>query len=153
VAPPCAGQVHPDRDNRDPEALQARVDKWLWAARLFKTRSLAAAAADRGHVEVNGARAKPARTIAPGDIVSFQKGPLPWKVVVRVISLRRGPASEAVKLYDEDPEVKAARDALVEQRRAEARKAAGFGRVGPRPSKRDRRRIEQFRDDSWRDED
>ena len=134
MAPPCAGQ--------------ARIDKWLWAARLFKTRSLAAQAADRGQVQVNGVRAKPARIIVPGDTVSFQKGPLAWTVVVRVVSLRRGPASEAIELYEEDPESKAARDVIVAQRRAEARREAGFGRVGPRPSKRDRRLIDRFRDDS-----
>jgi len=115
----------------------------LWAARLFKTRSLAAQAADRGQVQVNGVRAKPARIISAGDVVSIQKGPLTWMVTVRAISLRRGPASEAVELYDEDPQSKAARDVIVAQRRAEMR-TAGAARVGPRPSKRNRRRIDRF---------
>jgi len=79
-----------------------RLDRWLWAARFFKTRSLAAAAAAGGKVQVNGARAKPAKTLQVGDRVLVRKPPVEYQVVVRGLSAHRGPAPQAAQLYAED---------------------------------------------------
>src|SRR5918912_37935 len=81
-----------------------RLDKWLWAARFFKTRSLAAEAIAGGKVQVNGERAKPARELKPGDTVRVRQGELEKEVLVRELSARRGPAAAAAALYDETEE-------------------------------------------------
>ena len=117
-----------------------RLDKWLWAARFFKSRSAASAAAAGGHVEVNGARAKPGRAVAPGDEVVIVKGELRWRVMIRRIGEHRGPAVQAAELYEEAEESRRER----EQRLAERRAAPTSGTGGMRPSKRDRRRIHRF---------
>jgi ribosome-associated heat shock protein Hsp15 len=120
-----------------------RVDKWLWAARLVKTRALAVEALKGGRVEVNGARAKPSREVRPGDEIEYAAGRLRLTVVVRATSLRRGPASEAALLYEETAESREARERLSAELRAE--RAAGPKREGGRPTKRDRRRLEAAR--------
>ena len=90
------------QDERDDmEATSVRVDKWLWAARFFKTRALATEAVTGGKVEVNGERVKPARAVKPGDTVSVRLGPYLHDVVVRGLSDKRGPASIAQGLYEE----------------------------------------------------
>ena len=119
-----------------------RLDKWLWAARFFKTRALAAEAIDGGKVHLNGERVKRSKTLKLGDEVRVRIGPYEHRIVVRSTSDRRGPATVAATLYDELPESRATREALMEQRRMEI--AVGADDAG-RPSKRDRRQIEQLR--------
>jgi ribosome-associated heat shock protein Hsp15 len=115
-----------------------RIDKWLWAARFFKTRSLAAQAVEGGRVRLNGARVKPAKDVKPGDEIAVHIGELEWVVAVRALAARRGPAEEARKLYDERDESRARREAILEARRHEPE--PGFGLRG-RPTKRDRRML------------
>ena len=113
-----------------------RLDKWLWAARFFKTRSLAAAAAQGGKVHVCGDHAKPARAIRVGDRVEIRHGPYEWIVMVRGLSTKRGPANEAPLLYEETAESVRNRDAARAPIRAEA---GPFRERGGRPTKKDRR--------------
>jgi ribosome-associated heat shock protein Hsp15 len=123
----------------DPGA-PVRVDKWLWAARLLKTRTLAAEAVKGGRVHVNGQAIKPSRDLRPGDRVELTLGPVRRTVDVRATATRRGPAAEAERLYEETPESREARE-----RHAEERRLAGPlpGDRGPRPTKRDRRRFDR----------
>jgi ribosome-associated heat shock protein Hsp15 len=118
-----------------------RVDKWLWVARLLKTRALAADAVKAGRVKVNGVAAKPSKEVAPGDRIELRTGPVRMDVVVRGIAPRRGPASEAAQLYEETAESRAARERHSEERRL----AREDGGEGGRPTKRDRRRIEKLK--------
>jgi ribosome-associated heat shock protein Hsp15 len=121
---------------------RVRVDKWLWAARFCKTRSLATEAVAGGRVHVNGVAAKPSRELAVGDRVELTIGRQRWTVVVTGLAERRGPASVAAALYEETPESIAAR----EQQRLERRLARPLGAdLGERPTKRDRRRLEALR--------
>jgi ribosome-associated heat shock protein Hsp15 len=120
----------------------ARLDKWLWAARFFKTRALAAQAIDGGKVHLNGERVKRSKAIKLGDEVRVRIGPYEHRVTVTSVSDRRGPATVAATLYEEFAESRAAREALIEQRRMEV--AAGGADSG-RPGKRDRRQIEHMR--------
>jgi ribosome-associated heat shock protein Hsp15 len=125
------------------DAAQVRIDKWLWAARLVKTRGLAATAIKGGRVDVNGQRAKPSKDVRPGDRIELKMSQgRRMTVVVRGLSERRGPAKEAVLLYDETAESREARERYI----AEARAAGLSGpRGGERPTKRDRRRLEAMR--------
>jgi ribosome-associated heat shock protein Hsp15 len=130
-----------------PHAGQVRLDKWLWAARFFKTRALAVEAIARGRVSINGRPAKASRAIAQGDTVAIVKERIEWTVVVRSASSHRGPATVAAALYEETAESRAARE-LVARRRAQERWLVSAGPVvehGGRPSKRDRRRMERVR--------
>ncbi len=113
-----------------------RLDKWLWAARFFKTRSLASAEIDGGHVELNGERAKPAKTVKVGDEVRVRRDQNTHVVIVRALSERRGPASEAQLLYEETASSRKERERLAEQRRLAPPPAY---EEGGRPTKRDRR--------------
>jgi ribosome-associated heat shock protein Hsp15 len=117
-----------------------RVDKWLWAARLVKTRSLGAEAVKGGRVHVNGRAIKPSKDVRPGDRLELTTGPVRIAVVVRGTAERRGPAADAALLYDETAESLAGRERYAAQRRLDA--AMGTDRGG-RPTKRDRRRFEQ----------
>jgi ribosome-associated heat shock protein Hsp15 len=119
-----------------------RVDKWLWAARLAKTRSLAAEAVSGGRVEINGQRVKPSKEVRPGDEIEVTTGPYRRVVIVQALAERRGPAKEAVLLYSETQESIAARERLAAQRRLEA---APRPQPGGRPTKRDRRRLDARR--------
>jgi ribosome-associated heat shock protein Hsp15 len=133
------------RDEETEGAGRVRVDKWLWAARFFKTRSLAAEAIDGGKVSVNGDRTKPAKLLQLGDEVRVRLGPYEHVVHVRGISERRGPATVAATLFEETPDGRAAREKLAEQ----LRMAPGgfvFEDKG-RPTKRDRRDIERLREE------
>jgi ribosome-associated heat shock protein Hsp15 len=134
----------PDSAARD----RVRIDKWLWAARFFKTRSLAAEAIASGKVEVGGERVKPAKPIQVGDEVRIRLGPYEHVVLVRGLSERRGPASVAVTLYEETPASVAARAKLADQLRM-APAAFVYEEKG-RPTKRDRREIDRFRDEHGR---
>jgi ribosome-associated heat shock protein Hsp15 len=119
-----------------------RLDKWLWVARFYKTRSLATSEVDGGHVEVNGERAKPAKQIRPGDAVRVRINQYTHALTVRALSERRGPASEARQLYEESPESIAERERLAEQRRLAP---PPLYEEGGRPSKRDRREMSRVR--------
>jgi len=119
-----------------------RIDKWLWAARFFKTRTAATDAVVGGRVHLNGARVKPSRDVFPGDTVEVRIGHQQWTVVVRGLSEKRGSASIAATLYEETPESAALRA----QRALEARMSRPLGAdLGMRPTKQDRRRIESLR--------
>jgi len=120
-----------------------RVDRWLWAARVVKTRALAVAAIKGGRVQVNGERAKPSRHVRPGDGVVYSAGRFRTAVVVRATALRRVSASEAALLYEETAESRAERERVAAELRAE--RAARGQREGGRPTKRDRRRLEAAR--------
>jgi ribosome-associated heat shock protein Hsp15 len=121
---------------------RVRLDKWLWAARFFKTRSLAADAIGGGKVQVNGDRAKRARPLQVGDEVRVRQGPYEFRVMVRALSAHRGPAAVAAELYEERPESRAAREATALQLKA---LHAAFVPEKGRPTKRDRRDIERLR--------
>ena len=122
---------------------KTRLDKWLWAARFFKTRALAADAIEGGKVEVNDDRPKRGRAVHVGDRVLIRQGPYQHHVVVRGLSGRRGPAAVARELYEETA------DSLVARARAAERLRSAPPPVfyeGGRPTKRDRRAIERLRD-------
>ena len=121
-----------------------RLDKWLWAARFFKTRVLAAHAIAAGRVEVNGAPAKAAKALSVGDRLRVRKPPYAFIIRVLVLSEQRGPAKQAATLYEEDAEGKGARERLAHQLRIAPPPA--FDGKG-RPTKRDRRELDRLRDD------
>ena len=121
-----------------------RLDKWLWCARFYKTRSLATEEIAKGRVTVNGQAAKPARDLRCGDIVALRQGPVARTVLVRALSGARGPAPVAQLLYEETPESIAARERAAEQRRLAPEPAAALQEG--RPTKRDRRSIDRARD-------
>ena len=118
-----------------------RLDKWLWAARFFKTRSLATQAIEHGRVKLNGARVKPAREVKPSDRLDVHQGESDWSVTVRALSLQRGPAPVAQALYEEDPVSQARRQQQVLDRKLDVRPQAT---IRGRPTKRDRRQIHRF---------
>ena len=120
---------------------RVRLDKWLWAARFYKARGLAAEAIDGGKVDVNDARVKRAKMVQVGDEVRIRQTPFEHVVIVRAVSEQRGPASVAATLYEETAESKARRDALKTQIRSMPADDWESGR----PTKRDRREIERFR--------
>lgn len=118
-----------------------RLDKWLWAARFFKTRALAAAAVDGGKVRVNGHAAKPAKEIKPGDTLDLTLGPAQWTISVVALNDYRRPAPEAQQLYAESDDSRARRQAAAEQR---ALAPAPGSELHGRPTKRDRRKLQRF---------
>ncbi len=122
----------------DQEA-RVRLDKWLWAARFFKTRSLAAQAVDGGRVRLNEQRVKPAREVHVGDELRIHIGEIEWIVAVRALSMQRRGAPEAQQLYEETAASRQRREEL-----AAARRAVAVRFESGRPTKRDRRRIERF---------
>ncbi|MFZ5764657.1 MAG: RNA-binding S4 domain-containing protein [Thermodesulfobacteriota bacterium] len=119
-----------------------RIDKWLWAARFYKTRSMAAQAVSGGHVHVNGSRVKAARGIGVGDELRIVRDETEFVVVVRALSERRGPATVARTLYEETEASIAARLQCSEERRLQ--RLAGDLPPPKRPGKRDRRLIRSF---------
>src|SRR5690349_11457737 len=123
---------------------RVRIDKWLWAARFYKTRSLAAQAVAGGKVELNGERAKPAKALQVGDTLRVRQGPYEHVIVVRVLSEQRGPASVAHTLYEETAESIAAREKLGQQLRLAP--ARFVYEEGGRPTKKDRRDLTRFID-------
>lgn len=124
------------------DEIRVRLDKWLWAARFYKTRSLAADAVEKGRVEVNGERAKRAKLLQAGDSLRIRLGPYQHIVTVRALSKRRGPASVAATLYEESAEGRRAREAMQLQVKV-AQSVPGYERG--RPTKKDRRDIEKMR--------
>jgi ribosome-associated heat shock protein Hsp15 len=125
----------------DRALARLRIDKWLWSARFYKTRSLAAQAVEGGKVRLNGERVKPGKEVKTGDSLEVRSGELQWLVEVRAVSPRRGPATEAAQLYAESEESRARREHMIAMRRAGPHPAQG--RQG-RPTKRDRRLIRRF---------
>ena len=124
-----------------------RIDKWLWAARFYKTRSLAAEEIGKGRVSVNGEAVKAARELKSGDLVSLRQGQIQRIVSVLGISAMRGPAPVAQALYEETAQSLAARAKAAEQRRLAPEPAHSI--EGGRPSKRDRRAMEKGWGDRW----
>ena len=121
---------------------RVRVDKWVWAARFFKTRAAATEAVLGGHVQVNGVRVKPAKDIVAGDRVEVRVGERRWTVVVTGLADHRGSASVAATLYEETAESVAERERHVAERRLSKPLGADLGR---RPTKQDRRRLDVLR--------
>jgi ribosome-associated heat shock protein Hsp15 len=121
---------------------QVRIDKWLWAARFYKTRSLATEAVVGGHVQLNGARVKPAKDVRAGDKLELRIGTQRWSLVVTGVSEKRGPATVARTLYEETPESAAAREAQAAARRLARPLGA---ELGERPTKQARRRLDALR--------
>jgi ribosome-associated heat shock protein Hsp15 len=125
-----------------PENETLRIDKWLWAARFFKTRALAAEAVAGGKVKVNGERVKAARAIRPDDTLTIHIGPYEHVVRVRALSAKRGPATQAALLYEESEPSRVARRELAARLSAEARSAPV---TDGRPGKKERRQVIRFK--------
>jgi ribosome-associated heat shock protein Hsp15 len=125
----------------DQNDVKIRLDKWLWAARFFKTRSMASQAVTGGKVHVNGQRAKPARIVQIGDKLQITRNELTFIVQVQAVSERRRPAVEACLLYEEEAE-----SIKVREEESAIRKMIHAGQIAPagRPGKRDRRKIREF---------
>jgi ribosome-associated heat shock protein Hsp15 len=124
------------------QPTRVRLDRWLWAARFFKTRALAAAAVAGGKVEWNGERPKRAKPLAVGDRLRIRRGPFEYLVVVRALAEQRGPPSVAATLYEEDTEGRRRRERLAEELRvAPTLRYEGKGR----PTKRERRDLERLK--------
>ena len=119
-----------------------RIDKWLWAARFFKTRSLASESVERGRVKLNGERCKPARALKAGDLLDIDNGSTEWQVRVVALSDQRGPAAVARQLYEETPEGIRRQQEQAERRQLFAEPADA---IRGRPTKRDRRAIDRSR--------
>jgi len=118
-----------------------RLDKWLWAARFYKTRSLAQQAIAAGRVKLNDARIKPAHELKPGDALAIRVGDFEWQIMVKALSDKRGPADAARQLYEESAASRMERERRQDLRRWGAEPASS---LKGRPTKRDRRRIEGF---------
>jgi ribosome-associated heat shock protein Hsp15 len=125
----------------DDQSGSQRLDKWLWAARFFKTRPLAVEAINGGKVHVDGQRTKPSRGVRPGTQLNIHKGQLEWQIEIKALSKQRRPASEAALLFEEQEQSRRKRQELVEQRRAAGPAARSDG---GRPTKRDRRRLNEL---------
>lgn len=130
-----------DQTAVDPDA-PIRIDKWLWAARFYKTRSLAGAAVDGGKVHVNGERARPSRRVRVGDVLRINREGIEYTVHVEGVSERRGPAPEAQRLYRETDDSRARREEAASERRLRGGDAPAPVR---RPDKRDRRLLIRMR--------
>ena len=118
-----------------------RIDKWLWAARFYKTRSLAQQAIAAGRVKLNDARVKPSHELKAGDALAIRVGDFEWRITVKALSDKRGPADVARQLYQESETSRAERERRRDLRRWGAEPASA---LKGRPTKRDRRRIEDF---------
>lgn len=124
-----------------------RIDKWLWAARFFKTRSLATDEVNKGHVQIAQHDIKPAREVRVGDVLTIWQAKVPRTVVVRGISEQRGPAPVAQQLYEETAESLAKRAQIAEQNRLAPEPAQAM--VQGRPTKRDRRALDKGWNERW----
>lgn len=125
--------------------VKFRIDKWLWAARFFKTRSLAVDALECGKILCNGVRVKSAKSVAVGDMLSIRLGPYQFMVEVLELSSKRGPAPQAQMLYSETEESLLRRKALSDELKAQPMPIF----LGGRPTKRDRREIEKLKGGVW----
>jgi ribosome-associated heat shock protein Hsp15 len=124
-------------------ASGVRIDKWLWAARFFKTRSLATEAVVGGRVRLNGDRVKPAKDVHVADVVEVRIGEMHWTLIVQGVAEKRSSATVAATLYQETAESIAGREQTADDRRLS--RALGADGSGPRPTKQDRRRIDALR--------
>ena len=124
-----------------------RIDKWLWSARFYKTRTLAVEEIDKGRIQINGQDVKPARDVKAGDTLSMRQGPVLRTVLVKGLSMQRGAAPVAQLLYEETPESLANRLQAVEQRRLAGEPADSI--ENGRPTKRDRRSMDKSWGDRW----
>ena len=131
-------------DEHNPAEI--RLDKWLWAARFFKTRSLAAEAVAGGKIEINGMRAKPSRAVRFGDRLTVRRGSYEWTVIVQGVARLRGPAAQAAALYEETEESRRKREVVLAQMRME--RPPEFDQPG-RPTKKDRRAIAKWTRRGW----
>jgi ribosome-associated heat shock protein Hsp15 len=129
------------REDVEPAPGRVRFDKWLWAARFYRTRSLAAQAIQAGQARIDDARVKPSHPVKEGQQVLLRRSALLWKVTIVALSERRGAAPAAALLYAEDPESRVAREAEIARRKA---LAATHPTSEGRPTKRDRRRLQDF---------
>lgn len=127
------------------ELTEVRADVWLWAARMYKTRSLAKQAIDGGKVDVNGAGCKPSKTVHVGDIVRLTRGEERWELEILALAEQRGPASVAQSLYRETEAGRSAREQISELRRLSG---SGLNRPPTRPNKQDRRELRRLKDSS-----
>ncbi|MGV3707203.1 MAG: RNA-binding S4 domain-containing protein [Gemmatimonas sp.] len=132
----------PDDDADDAPPGKVRLDKWLWAARFFKTRSLAQEAVDGGRIEVNGERAKRSKLVQENDRIVVRQGAEFWHLTVLDIASRRGSAEIAQSLYEESEESRTKRQQLRDEMRS---MNSGFAYGEGKPSKRDRREIDRFK--------
>jgi len=135
---PCSGSDMAQPPVHDAQAM--RIDKWLWAARFFKTRHLAVEAINGGKIEIDGQRAKPAKTVRAGSRLTVHKESLSWELTVLGLSKQRRPAVEAAQLYAEDEASRLRRQEQVRERRETGLYPDGAAR----PTKRDRRLIQRF---------
>jgi ribosome-associated heat shock protein Hsp15 len=130
------------------EIAEVRIDKWLWAARFFKTRGLAAEAVAGGKVHVNGQRCKPGKDIKVGDLVTVSKNHYSWEVRITYLNTQRRPAKEAALMYDEDAASIAKRHQLIEQQKQQNALLPPSERER-RPNKKQRRQIHRFKQDGF----
>jgi ribosome-associated heat shock protein Hsp15 len=145
VSPRYAGLLIPRSQVRSlpgPFMDQVRVDKWLWAARFFKTRGLATTAVVGGRVHVNGERAKPSKLVHVGDVLEVTRGTERWTVAVTQVAEKRGPASVAQEMYSESADSRARREQQTLERRLASTPGAD---LGARPTKQARRRLDSLR--------
>jgi len=126
-----------------PSLARLRIDKWLWAARFYKTRSLATEAIHAGHIKLNGSTVKPARELCAGDTLDLAIGDVKWTIQVLALNDQRRPASEAQQLYAETPESSARRAAIKEAQRLAPTPGSD---LRGRPTKKARRQIRGFND-------
>jgi len=136
------GADAPDDENDGLPAGRVRLDKWLWAARFFKTRALAAEAIDGGKVDVNGERAKRAKPVQAGDLVRLRQGPVEWCLNVRDVAARRGSAEIARALYEETEDGRLRRERVSEQLKS---MPTAFAYGDSKPGKRDRRALRKLK--------
>jgi ribosome-associated heat shock protein Hsp15 len=129
-----------DEPGTTPSASKVRLDKWLWAARFYKTRSQATEAITAGHVKIRGDRAKAGHSVSAGLVLEITKDRLTWQIVVRMLSDKRGKGADAAKLYEETEEGKRRRETQLAELRAEQQ-----AYLPGRPTKRDRRAIDRWK--------
>lgn len=134
-----------NRHERD-EDIDVRLDKWLWAARFFKTRSLAAEAVTGGKVEINDTRPKPGRAVRAGDRLTIRRGAYEWTIVVQGVARLRGTAPQAQALYQETEESRSRREVIAAQLKLE--RPPEFD-SGGRPTKKDRRAVDRWTRRGW----
>jgi ribosome-associated heat shock protein Hsp15 len=130
------------RDVDEPDSSVGRIDRWLFFVRLFKSRSLAVQAVSGGRVHINGARVKPSHAVRPGDLIGFTRGAVDFECTVIALPPRRGPASEALRCYDETAASRARREQFAARMRVAA---ALTPRPAERPNKHDRRELRRLR--------
>jgi ribosome-associated heat shock protein Hsp15 len=135
--------VKDDDQGATPAPATVRLDRWLSAARFFKTRSLAQGAVEGGHVKLNGERVKPARAVRVGDRLEIRIGAYEWRIKVEALSVRRGPAAAARLLYEESEESRLARQERVSEKRTERGLSTA---LQGRPTKRNRRQLDRLTD-------